>query len=68
MDNLNDLTTAQTREKAKEAWARAKRHRQSRLGEEDRHVLTMAYWQGCLPKDDDYSVAQWVEDGFPTFL
>lgn len=33
----------------------------------DMDVLRSAYWEGCLPKDPDYSVAQWVEDGFPGF-
>lgn len=33
--------------------------------DEDRRVLTAAYWEGVLPQDPDYCVAQWVEDGFP---
>lgn len=36
-----------------------------RPSESERSTLRDAYWSGCLPKDPDYSVAQWVEDGFP---
>ena len=36
-----------------------------RPNQEERDFLRDAYWSGLLPKDPDYSVAQWVEDGFP---
>lgn len=35
--------------------------------QEDMDTLRNAYWAGCLPKDPDYCVAQWVEDGCPGF-
>lgn len=33
----------------------------------ERDVLLEAYWASVLPEDPDYSVYQWVEDGFPSF-
>lgn len=36
-----------------------------RPNEQERSVLREAYWASCLPKDPDYNVYQWVEDGFP---
>lgn len=35
--------------------------------EAEKKVLLAAYWESCLPKDPDYSLEQWVEDGFPGF-
>ncbi len=33
--------------------------------EAERALLREAYAAGALPKDADYNVYQWVEDGFP---
>jgi hypothetical protein len=38
-----------------------------RPDQEERDFLREAYWDGILPRDPDYNVSQWVEDGFPSF-
>lgn len=37
----------------------------ARLTTAERGAMKLAYWEGMLPRDGDYSVAQWVEDGCP---
>ncbi len=32
---------------------------------DERDTLLEAYYASVLPRDPDYSVYQWVEDGFP---
>ena len=50
--------------KARQLWLRY-RSSESRPTEDERKLLTEAYWACVLPDDYDYNVAQWVEDGFP---
>lgn len=50
--------------KARDLWRKYRNG--GRPNEQERSTLTQAYWDSCLPKDSDYSVAQWVEDNFPS--
>lgn len=52
MENLNVLWRAVKRGKV--------------LTDEERGAFRDAYWSGTLPKDDDCSLYQWVEDGMPS--
>ncbi len=52
-----------TKASANEAWHRSRIRGFATV--QDREILTLAYWESALPDDPDYSVAQWVEDGFP---
>lgn len=49
---------------ARQLWLRY-RSSTSRPNEDERKILINAYWASLLPDDPDYSVPQWVEDGFP---
>lgn len=49
--------------KSKEIWLK---YRSGGVPDQDeRKVMLDAYWENVLPRDPDYSVVQWVEDGFP---
>lgn len=34
----------------------------------ERRLLIDLYWSGQLPRDTNYSLYQWVEDGFPEVM
>lgn len=53
----------QLREKAKEIWRRYRSG--GSPSEAEKSTMRSAYYDSLLPKDPDYSVGQWVEDGFP---
>lgn len=50
--------------KARDLWRRYRNG--GRPTEAERGILLQAYYDNALPKDPDYSVYQWVEDGFPS--
>jgi len=52
------------RNKAAEIWGKYRNG--GRPSEDEQKILIDAYWEGCLPKDPHYSVAQWIEDRFPS--
>ena len=52
---------ATTKETARNSWLKAKRGFE--LSREEKDACIDAYYSNELPKDKDYSVAQWVEDG-----
>ena len=58
------MTNQDLRARAHDVWRRYRCG--GRPNAEERAVLVSAYWASCLPKDPDYSVAQWVEDNFPS--
>ena len=58
------MTNEELRAAALEIWHRIKRGN-TRLEKHEESVMNQAYYAGVLPKDPDYSVAQWVEDGMP---
>ena len=55
------------KDKALKVWRRY-RGRDARPTQLERDLLLQAYYTGALPRDPDYSVSQWVEDGFPPFI
>lgn len=59
-----ELTKKELALRARAIWQHARRG--GGLIDQDRSVMRDAYWSGCLPKDEVYSVGQWVEDGFPS--
>ena len=52
------------RTKAHKLWMKYRRG--GRPTQPERDVLTAAYHESVLPRDEDYNVSQWVEDGFPS--
>lgn len=51
------------KQKAQTIWSSYRRNRC--LTQADKDTLRAAYYDGVLPKDPDYSVAEWVEKAFP---
>ena len=54
-----------TKQQARKAWLKAKSGES--LSDEEKNACFIAYTFSELPKDDEYSVAQWVEDGCKAF-
>lgn len=50
--------------RALQVWRRH-RGRDTSPTQDERDVLVQAYYAGVLPRDPDFSVSQWVEDGCP---
>lgn len=57
--NLPDV-----RKKASEIWKSSRRGRKP-LTQDEKETLRDAYWCSALPRDPDYDLGQWVEDGMP---
>lgn len=49
--------------KALRIWTKCKRG--GRATASERGAMLLAYWNNVLPRDANYSVSQWVEDGCP---
>ena len=55
------MTRDQLIKKARKVWLKYRGTGRRPTGKEQ-SILSLAYWSRALPKDPDYSVAQWVED------
>jgi hypothetical protein len=64
------MSDPKTREKLASASSRIwSRYRSGKkLKPADRQIMREAYYVNVLPQDRDFSVTQWVEDGFPDIL
>lgn len=58
------MSLEKLKERAKVIWYKTDRGH-TKLTREERATMLEAYWAGALPKDPDYDVGQWVEDGCP---
>lgn len=58
------MTREELRARAREVWLD---YREDNIYPTDRgkSILRNAYYESVLPRDPDFSVAQWVEDCFP---
>lgn len=58
------MSNLELAEKARVIWRRH-RNADSRPSNDERDVLLKAYYASVLPRDPDFNVYQWVEDGYP---
>lgn len=50
------------KQEANHIWSEFKR-KGIPLNQDQKRLMLQAYWESLTPKDSDYSVDQWVEDG-----
>lgn len=65
---MTDSEKASLREEAGDIWRNRTLRGRVRPTTKQRDVLNLAYHVGVLPRDEDHSVAQWVEDNFPEIV
>lgn len=60
------MNRVELKDKALKVWRRH-RARNTSVTQSERDIMVQAYWDNALPRDPEYNVSQWVEDGCPAF-